>query len=73
MSVNAENEFLSKEELQFLCGRRDAVSQEKALKEMGIPHRVVRGRVVVSRFHVREWLEGKTRPAKHIFDLSLVR
>lgn len=56
-------EFMTPEELRELTGRRSLSSQLAALKADRIPHRVMRNRLLVSRFHVREWLAGQL-PAK---------
>lgn len=42
-----------------LTGCRSLSSQMDALKADRIPHRVMRNRLLVSRFHVREWLAGR--------------
>ncbi len=52
-------EFMTPEELRELTGRRSLSSQMDALKADRIPHRVMRNRLLVSRFHVREWLAGR--------------
>ncbi|MDR7272991.1 hypothetical protein J2X20_005676 [Pelomonas saccharophila] len=52
-------EFMTPEELRDLTGRRSLSSQLDALKADRIPHRVMRNRLLVSRFHVREWLAGR--------------
>ena len=52
-------EFMTPEELRDLTGRRSLSSQMDALKADRIPHRVMRNRLLVSRFHVREWLAGR--------------
>ncbi len=58
-------EFMTPEELRDLTGRRSLSSQLDALKADRIPHRVMRNRLLVSRFHVREWLAGRL-PAKAV-------
>jgi hypothetical protein len=52
-------EFMTPEELRELTGRRSLSSQMDALRADHIPHRVMRNRLLVSRFHVREWLAGR--------------
>lgn len=52
-------EFMTPEELRELTGRRSLSSQMDALRADRIPHRVMRNRLLVSRFHVREWLAGR--------------
>lgn len=56
------SEFLTAAELRELTGYRAAGRQDAWLTEQGIPHRKVGGRTIVSRNHVRAWLEG--RPVK---------
>ncbi|MBW8847474.1 MAG: DUF4224 domain-containing protein [Burkholderiales bacterium] len=57
------SEFMTKEEIRELTGKRGQALQVAVLIEERIPHKVLRGRLLVSRFHVREWLEGRT-PAR---------
>jgi len=52
-------EFLTSEELRDLTGRRSLSSQVEALKADRIPHKLLRSRLLVSRFHVREWLADR--------------
>lgn len=56
-------EFMTPEELRDLTGRRSLGSQIDALKADRIPHKLLRNRLLVSRFHVREWLADRL-PAK---------
>jgi hypothetical protein len=49
-------EFMTPEELRDLTGRRALSGQIDALKADRIPHKLLRNRLLVSRFHVREWL-----------------
>lgn len=52
------SEFLTADELREIArGKPD--QQAEALRQQGIPHRIVGKRVLVSRHHVREWLAGK--------------
>ena len=46
-------------ELQLLTSYSRAAEQAAWLRERGIPHRRDGRRVIVSRLHVREWLEGR--------------
>jgi len=67
-------EFLSPAEVKALAGGRSRTQdQVDVLTEMSIPHKVVRKRVVVSRYHVREWLSGKTITPSTKPRLELVR
>lgn len=53
-------EYLGSPELHALTGYARAGQQSEWLKSNGIPHRVDGRRVIVSREHVRNWLEGRT-------------
>lgn len=53
------SEFLEPEEVKKLTACTPVLKQDAWLTENGIPHRIVRKRVIVSREHVRSWLEGK--------------
>jgi hypothetical protein len=55
----SDTEFLLAAELQQLTGYCRAAEQEKWLVERNVPHRAEGKRVIVSRFHVREWLAGR--------------
>lgn len=55
----AGGEFLDPDELQRLTDYSRAAEQSAWLKERGIPHRREGSRVIVSRVHVRQWLEGR--------------
>lgn len=52
-------EFLSAVELHALTGYARPGQQAQWLKENGIPHKVDGRRVIVSRVHSRQWLEGR--------------
>lgn len=52
-------EFLSATELHGLTGYARPGQQAQWLKEQGIPHKVDGRRVIVSRVHSRQWLEGR--------------
>lgn len=53
------SEFLEPDELKRLTACTPAAKQDEWLTEQGIPHKVDRKRVIVSREHVRAWLEGR--------------
>ena len=53
------NEYLPQPELYILTGYARARAQAVWLKEKGIAHRLDGRRVIVSRLHVRAWLEGR--------------
>lgn len=52
-------EFLDPDELRDLTQRARKDAQMRELTVMGIPYRVQRDRVLVSRYHAREWLAGR--------------
>lgn len=58
-----ESEFLSTTELHQLTSYARSDKQAEWLKSNGIPFRVDGKRVIVSRDHVRGWLEGRTMVA----------
>lgn len=53
------SEFLEPADLRKLTGFVDHKKQDEWLTEVGIPHKVVRKRVIVSAEHARRWLEGR--------------
>lgn len=53
------SEFLETPDVRKLTGFADHTKQDAWLTEHGIPHRVVRKKVIVSTEHVRRWLEGR--------------
>lgn len=55
----SDPEFLTPEELRNLTGHARAGAQDGWLAERGIPRQRDGARVIVSRVHVRAWLEGK--------------
>ncbi|MDB5957699.1 DUF4224 domain-containing protein [Ramlibacter sp.] len=56
------SEFLDKPELRQLTGRARANAQTQWLESNDVPHRRDGSRIIVSRYHVRQWLEGKPAP-----------
>lgn len=54
------SEFLTSPELHALTDYARAGQQSEWLKAKGIPFRQDGRRVIVSREHVRNWLEGRT-------------
>lgn len=52
-------EYLDTEELRRLTGVARVTAQAKWLSQQQIPHKVDRARLIVSREHVRSWLEGR--------------
>lgn len=53
-------EYLSGPELHTLTGYARSTQQAAWLVEKGIPHKLDGKRLIVSREHVRGWLEGRT-------------
>lgn len=72
--THGDGEFLTPHEVKDLTGTRNTDEQQVVLTADGIPYRVVRDkRILVSRYHVREWLAGRiTTPSRGV-DLSLVK
>lgn len=62
----SEGEFLSPPEVRQLAGKTELAAQIDALKMQGIPHRIVGRRVLVSRYHVRAWLEGRQTASREV-------
>jgi hypothetical protein len=56
------SEFMTPDELRDLTGKRGQALQVQFLKAEGIPHKERRGRLLVSRVHVRDWLAGRPLP-----------
>ena len=54
------SEYLNSPELHTLTGYARCTDQGKWLATKGIPHRLDGKRVIVSREHIRGWLEGRT-------------
>lgn len=67
----AESEFLSAAELADLTDYKVRDKQIAALTEAGIPFRLLAGRPIVSRAHVRDWIAGVQlrQPTKPRLDL----
>jgi len=67
------SEFLSPQELHDLTGFARAAEQDGWLKDHHIPHQRDGRRVVVSRIHARDWLEGREAVASNAPNLSALR
>jgi len=52
-------EYLDSIELHLLTGYTRGTTQVSWLRDQGIPNRQDGRRVIVSRIHVRAWLEGR--------------
>jgi len=55
-------EYLNVEELHALTSFCRCTAQASWLQQKAIPYRLDAKRVIVSRLHVRDWLEGRTAP-----------
>lgn len=72
--MSEPNELYSPAEVKALTGGKARVADQlKVLDELGIPHKLVGRRVVVSRYHVRDWLAGTALPPSTKPRLELVR
>ncbi|BEP34276.1 hypothetical protein GmRootV59_12500 [Variovorax sp. V59] len=66
-------ELLTPSEVRALTGAASPDEQERILKADGIPYRRRDKRILVSRFHTREWLAGRVvRPSTGV-NLALVK
>lgn len=50
--------------MQQLTGRAQVNKQQEWLEAQGIAHRRDGARLIVSRHHVRRWLEGEEQPVR---------
>ncbi len=66
-------EWLMPSEVKTLTGVANPDEQEKILERDGIPHRRRGKRILVSRFHTREWLAGRSVTPSRGINLSLVK
>lgn len=68
-----QSEFLSPSEVRELTDYAHAKQQAEWLTERGIPHKLEARRVVLSRVHVRGWLEGRPMVAGGGVNLGAVK
>jgi hypothetical protein len=68
-----EPEFLSAPEIRTLTGYAGRDAQCSKLDELGVPHRRDGARVLVSRFHARQWLLGEPLKQSRGVDWSAVK
>lgn len=60
-------ELLHPAELRHLTGTAKIDEQERVLTQDGIPYRRRGNRILVSRYHTREWLAGRVvTPARGV-------
>ena len=67
------SEYLNTEELQQLTGYTQRGKQAAWLKAKGIPHQVDGSRIIISREHVRAWLEGQPVLARGGLNIAAIR
>lgn len=72
MSALAD-EILSPSEVKSLTDSANPDEQERVLQRDGIPYRRRGRRILVSRFHTREWLAGRTVTPSRGVNLALVK
>lgn len=72
-TTGPQPEFLTPDELKDLTQARGTLKQQAMLTAEGIPFRVVRSRLLVSREHVRDWLRGAVRPPSRGINLDALR
>lgn len=73
MSAELAEELLSASEIKALTGSANPDEQDKILTADGIPHRRRGKRILVSRFHTREWLAGRPVAPSRGFNLAAVK
>lgn len=73
MSAQLSDEFLSAAEVKALTDSTNPDEQERILTADGIPYRRRGRRILISRFHTREWLSGRTVVPSRGVNLALVR
>lgn len=66
-------EFLTSAELHTLTGCARGLAQDEWLSDHGLPHKLDGKRVIVSRIHVRAWLEGRPVVASNAPNLAALR
>lgn len=72
-AVALSEELLSPSEVKSLTGSANPDEQERILKSEGLPYRRRDRRILVSRFHTREWLAGRTVTPSRGVNLALVK
>jgi hypothetical protein len=69
-----ESELLSPAEVKDAAGGKASVAEQtRVFTELGLPHKVVGKRVLVSRHHLREWLAGRVVAPSRAPKLELVK
>ena len=67
------NEYLSNQELSRLTGASENGSKSRWLSGRSIPYKLDGKRIIVSREHVRNWLEGKVTLTRAGMNLGAIR
>ena len=67
------SEYLSPQELHTLTGYARSAQQAAWLKFRSIPHKQDGSRIIVSREHVRAWLEGKPVLSRSGMNVAAIR
>ncbi|HWH73396.1 MAG TPA: DUF4224 domain-containing protein [Methylibium sp.] len=73
MLTASTSEFLTPAELRDLTGCARRGDQARVLAEQGLPFRQLGERIVVSRYHARQWLAGESVTPSKKPKLELVR
>jgi hypothetical protein len=73
MAEPLTQELLLPAEVKQLVGVSNPDEQSRLLREYGIPHRLFKQRILVSRFHVREWLTGRQPAPSRGVNLAAVK
>lgn len=66
-------EYLTPQELHQLTGYARSAQQADWLKTRSIPHKQDGSRIIVSREHVRAWLEGRPVLARAGLNIAAIR
>ncbi len=72
-ALTLDSEFLSAAEGKDLTGCAKPDDQEAELKRQGLPAKRRGNRLLVSRFHCREWLSGRPVAPSRGINLALVK
>ena len=67
------DELLTPTEVHRLTDSADPDAQEKVLCQDGIPYRRRGRRILVSRYHLREWLTGRPVAQSRGFDFTRIK
>lgn len=73
MAPELTEELLRPSEIKALTGSANPDEQDRVLTREGIPHRRLGRRILVSRFHTREWLAGRPVAPTRGFNLAMVK